>query len=208
MAEWLSSLGTLGTIYFWVAVAATAFLAIQVVLMLFSFAGGDAELPMDGMPDGLPEDIPDGGIDLDFDGEVGSGISIFTVKGVTCFFTIGAWIGLIFSIILPESWAWVSVVPAFVAGVGAMYAFALAMKGLYSMQSSGNVNKESLVGLKATVYVSIQPSRTGRGKITLTSHGKYMELDAITDESEKINRDECVVISEIFDGTAVVKRMN
>lgn len=196
MIEWLNSIGIFGSIYFWVAVAATLLLIVQIVLMLFSFgSGGDVDLNGDGIPD-----------NADFDSDSGTGVGIFTVKGLTSFFTLGAWVGLLFYCILPENLAWVSVFPAFVCGAIAMLAMAFAMKAMLKLQQSGNLAKESVIGKTATVYVSIQPNRTGRGKVTLTAQGQYMELDAVTDENTKLSVDEKVTITEFQNGTAVVEK--
>lgn len=196
MLEWLKSLSVLSTVYFWIAVVASVFLIVQIVLMLFSFGGGgDVDFDGDGIPDGA-----------DFDGD--AGISIFTVKGLTAFFSLGAWVGLLCSLLFPENLVWLSFIPAFLSGAAAMVGIAFAMKAMYKLQTSGNLAKENVIGKTATVYVSIQPSRTGRGKVTLTAQGQYMELDAITDEKEKLSVDEKVVIEEFSNGTAVVKRIN
>jgi membrane protein implicated in regulation of membrane protease activity len=195
MIAWLNSIGVLGDIYFWIAVAATIFLIVQIVMMLFSFgSGGEVDLNGDGVPDS------------DFDSDVGTGISIFTVKGLTAFFTLGAWIGLLFCCVLPKNLSWVSVFPAFFCGGVAMIAMAFAMKGMLKLQQSGNLQKENIVGKTATVYVAILPSRSGRGKITLTAQGQFMELDAVTDGAERLARDEQVVITEFQNGTAVVEK--
>jgi membrane protein implicated in regulation of membrane protease activity len=195
MIEWLNSIGILGDIYFWLAVAATIFLIVQIVMMLFSFgSGGDVDLNGDGVPDG------------DFDSDVGTGIGIFTVKGMTAFFTLGSWVGLLFCCILPETLAWVSVFPALLCGAIAMFAMGFAMKGMLKLQQSGNLQKENVVGKTATVYIAIQPARSGRGKITLTAQGQFTELDAVTDEAEKLAYGEQVVVTEFQNVTAVVKR--
>lgn len=57
------------------------------------------------------------------------------------------------------------------------------------------------------MYVSIAPSRSGRGKIVLTAQGAYTELDAVTDDTDRIPVDERVVISEIGADYMVVKRL-
>lgn len=74
------------------------------------------------------------------------------------------------------------------------------------MQSDGTLDKEKLLGKEATVYVSIAPNRTGRGKITLTAQGAFTELDAVTDEDTKIAVDEHVIITELGVDYMVVKR--
>ncbi len=196
MWEWLQSLSVWSQVYFWIAVVASVVLVVFIVLMLFSFGGGaDADFDLDG------DGFPDSGIDGD------TGVSIFTVKGMTAFFTLGGWVGLLCSLTFPEDYVWASVFPAFLSGAAAMVGIAFAMKGMYKLQTSGNLQKENIVGKTATVYVSIQPSRTGRGKVTLTAQGQFMEFDAVTDEPEKLSVDEKVVIEEFSDGTAVVKKI-
>ena len=75
------------------------------------------------------------------------------------------------------------------------------------MQNSGTLEKEKLIGKEASVYVSVPPARTGRGKITLTAQGAYTELDAVTDDENRIAVDETVVISEAGVDYMVVKRV-
>lgn len=196
MKEWLASLGVLGQIYFWVAIAATAFLIVQIVMMLCSFGGADGDLDLDG--DGLPD-----GFDGDADA---SGVGFFTLKGLTAFFTLGAWVGLLCETTFPEELKTLSLLPAFLAGAAAMVAMTFAMRGMLKLQESGNLQKENLIGKSATVYISIQPGRKGTGKITLTAQGQYTELNAVTDEAEKIGVNETVYITEYSNGTAVVMR--
>ena len=58
------------------------------------------------------------------------------------------------------------------------------LRALAKMQCNGIVQTEKLVGMRATVYVSVPANRSGRGKITLNAQGKFMELDAVTDGDE------------------------
>ena len=195
MMEWLQSLGVLGQIYFWVAVAASVLLVVQIIMMLFSCGGGDADIDVDS------DGVFDGG-DMD-----ASGVSIFTLKGLTSFFTLGAWVGLLCVVTFPEKLQALSLLPAIVCGAAAMGGMAFAIRAMLKLQESGNLQRESLEGKTATVYISVQPNRSGRGKITLTAQGQYMELDAVTDENEKLCVDEKVLIKEYSNGTALVERI-
>lgn len=194
--NWYNSLTTPEKIYFYIAIVGTVLLVVQIVMMLFSFGGGaDADADADFGGDGQ-FDSPDGGL----------GISLFTIKGITSFLAIGGWIGLLILQINPEN-ILLSIILALVCGLVAMLLVALAMKGIAKMQCAGNLDKEKLIGKEATVYVSIAPSRQGRGKITLTAQGAYTELDAVTDETERISVDERVIIAEIGVDYMVVKRI-
>jgi len=191
MKEWYLALSVVGRVYFYIAIAASVLLIVQIVLMIFSFAGA-TDIDGDGIPDGA---------DVDLD----NGLCIFTVKSVTAFFAIGAWVGLAFLSAMPEK-AWLAILMSVISGGIAMVLVALVLKWFVRLQCNGNVSVEKLVGLDASVYVAIQPKRSGRGKVTLNAQGRFMELDAVTDENEALSYGECVVISSMENGTAVVKR--
>lgn len=190
MKEWYTALSALGKVYLWLGTIATVFLIIQIILLCFSAFGGDLDL--DG----------DGDIDVDAD----SGVSIFTVKGITAFFAVGGWAGLLVCALVKESLQWVSILVALAAGFAAMALVALMIRAMLKLQSSGTLQPEKLVGKRATVYVSIPPSRGGRGKITLNAQGKFMELDAVTDGNDRLACDEVVEIVATENECTVVKR--
>lgn len=191
MSEWFKGLSALEHVYLWLGVAATAFLIVQIILLLCTSFGGDVDI--DG----------DGDIDVDTD----SGVSIFTVKSVTAFFAVGSWAGLLTCTLASQKLQWLSVLVAILAGAAAMAVVALAMRAMLKLQCNGAVQYEKLTGKQATVYVAIPAARSGRGKITLTAQGRFLELDAMTDETDKISVDECVEIISTDNDCAVVKRI-
>lgn len=192
MLEWLQSLNWLELTYLVLGGLATVFLIIQIVMML---VGGMADVDLGGDID----------TDASFDIDAGDGLDLFTVKPITAFLAIGGWVGLTIS--QATNLYWLSVICFIASGVLAMVLVALALKGIAKMQCSGNLIPERLIGEKATVYVSIASNRTGRGKITLTAQGKYTELDAVTDESEKLTVDTLVEIVSMENEIAVVRRI-
>ena len=191
MKEWFLNLSVLEHIYFWLGIAATLALIIQIILMCCSSFGGD--LDIDG----------DGDIDVDTD----SGVSIFTVKSITAFFAVGAWSGLLTCALASDKLQWLSVLVAIIAGAAAWAVVILLMRSILKLQCNGTVQPEKLVGHQATVYVTVPHSRTGRGKITLTAQGRFMELDAVTDSEEKLNVDEVVEIIATENECTVVARV-
>lgn len=66
---------------------------------------------------------------------------------------------------------------------------------------------DKIVGQQATVYVSVPPARSGRGKITLNAQGRFMELDAVTDCETKLAVDEKVEIVSTENECTVVRRI-
>lgn len=194
MKEWFKSLSVGESVFFWIGVAGTILLLIQIVMMLISF-GGDATPEGDFGGEG-DFDTPDGDL----------GISLFTLKGITAFLAFGGWTGLLV-LQINEKYLALAIILALLVGVFAMFLIALAMKGLSKLQCDGTLDKDKLLGKEATVYVSIAPNRTGRGKITMTAQGAYRELDAVTDEEERIPVDTRVSIVEIGVDYMVVKRV-
>ncbi|HIX09480.1 MAG TPA: hypothetical protein H9683_04780 [Firmicutes bacterium] len=188
---WFQALSTAEKIYFIIAVVASILLVIQIVMMLFSLGGaGDMDF------------------DADFDGDVDTdgGLSFFTIKGMTAFFALGGWCGFAAQTGLPDN-IWAPILIAVATGAAALFGVGFAMRGIAKLQCSGNVVKKKLVGTKATVYVSIPESRSGRGKIVLTAQGNYMEIDAMTDEGERIPVDSVVEIKEYNEDFALVAKV-
>lgn len=186
--EWFLSLTPSEKTYFIIAVIASIFLVVQIIMMLFSL-GGDFDV----------DNVFDGDVDTD------SGLSIFTVKSLTAFFALGGWCGFVSQTFMVDN-IWAPIIIAVVTGSAALLGVAFAMRAVAKMQCSGNIVKGNLVGATATVYVSIPQTRSGRGKITLTAQGRYMEIDAVTD-GDRIPVDSKVEITEYSDDFVVVKKL-
>lgn len=191
--EWFKSLTVLEHIYFWLGIVSTLFLIIQIIMMCFSSIGGDGDFDADG--------------DIDSDIDVDSGISIFTVKSLTAFFAVGSWSGLLTCSLASDKLQWLSIIVAIVAGAIALTLVAVALNALKKLQCNGAVQYDKLVGQHATVYVSVPPLRSGRGKITLNAQGKFMEVDAVTDDAERLAVDEVVEIVATENECTVVKKL-
>lgn len=186
--NWLQSLSVTEHIFFWIAIVASALLIIQIIMLLVSFAGMDSDV----------SDTFEGDVDSD------GGLAIFSLKAITAFFSVGGWCGFATATYVDN--VWLPILVAVLTGTVALFGVAFAMKGIMKLQCSGNVVKEKLVGASATVYTSIPPARSGRGKITLTVQGKFSELDAVTDDENRIATDDVVEIVSYEDDFAVVKK--
>ena len=188
MIDWFLALTAAEKTYFIIAVIASIFMIVQIVIMLFSLGGGDFDV----------DDVFDGDVDTD------SGLSIFTIKSMTAFFALGGWCGFVAQTFMEDN-IWAPILIAVATGTAALFGVAFTMRGIAKLQNSGNIVKSKLVGATATVYVSIPENRSGRGKITLTAQGRYMELDAVTD-GERIPVDSSVEITEYSEDFAVVTK--
>lgn len=189
--NWFLEMSALEQVFFWIAIVASVLLVVQIVMLIISFGGGDLDA--------------DGNFDsFDGDADTDGGLSIFTVKGLTAFFALGGWCGFTAASYLPGN-IWAPILISVVTGTIALLGVGLALRLISKLTCSGNLETEKLVGKIATVYVSIPANRSGRGKITLTAQGKYMEIDAVTD-GERIATDEQVEIVAYTDDFAMVQK--
>ena len=186
---WLKSLSVTEHVFFWIAIAGSAALVIQITVMLCSFAGMDADV----------SDTFDGDVDSD------GGLSFFSVKAITAFFALGGWCG--FATASSINNVWTPVLVAIATGSAALVGVGFAMRGISKLQCSGNLVKEKLTGMTATVYVTVPAARSGRGKITLTAQGKFTELDAVTDDEDKLSVDTPVRILSYEEDFVVVAKI-
>lgn len=191
MKEWFTNLSVMEQIFFWLGIVSTLFLIVQIVLMSVSSFGGDIDI--DG----------DGDIDVDTD----SGVSIFTVKSITAFFAVGSWSGLLTCALVSDKLQWLAIIVSLVAGAAAMAVMVLLLRAIVKLQCNGAFEIEKIVGQQATVYVSVPPSRSGRGKITMNAQGRFVELDAVTDSDARLAVDEVVEIISTDNECAVVRRV-
>ncbi len=193
MFDWFRSLSGLEIAYFIVACIGTLALLIQIVMMLIG-AGGDGDTDFDTDTDG----------DGDLDSHTDTGVSLFTIKGLTAFFAIGGWTGML--MLSYNVQVGITVPVSVVAGLAAYFLVWALIRLVLKLQEDGTLNYASAVGQTATVYVSIPASRAGRGKITLVLQGRYTELDAVTDETERIPVDCVVEIVEQAGDAFVVRK--
>ena len=130
--------------------------------------------------------------------------SLFSVKGLTAFFAIGGWTGLV--MLTSYVSAAISIPVSVVAGVAAYFIVWFAVRMMLRLQEDGTANYGTAVGKTATVYVSVPPAREGRGKITLVLQGRYTEADAVTDDADRIPVDAQVTVLQSQGDVFVVTR--
>ena len=192
MGEWFEGFGALEWTYFVLACIGTLFLLVQIVLMIVGAAEGDADLDTDTDGDGSPDTHTD------------TGLSLFTTKGLTAFFAIGGWTGLI--LLRYGMHAGIAVGVSLAAGLAAYIIVWLVIRLILRLQDDGTLNYSSAIGMQATVYVSVPPARSGRGKITFVLQGRYTEADAVTDEAERIPVDSVVTVISVQGDAFLVKK--
>lgn len=195
MLEWWNGMTLLEQILACIAVPSTLLLVIQLIMTIVGLG--------DGSDGDVPDDLED---DVSFDeadGEIG--LRVFTIRGLTAFFTLLGWVGLLVS--KTGAHAMIAILCGVLAGVTAMFLIAMLVKYAIKLQDDGTLDYKNALGLSGTVYITIPARRTEKGKINLMLQGHYMELEAVTDEDEDIKFGaEIVVIGLSGTNTLVVKR--
>lgn len=182
--HWWDSLNFGLQVFYGIAIISLFSLVIQIVLSLFM-----------GMDDGL--------------GDVGhgdhsSGLSIFSIRGVTAFFLGFGWTGVICTkagMSLP-----LTLVLAVAVGGALMLAIFFLMLSFLRMQSSGTLDYANAVGQMGTVYVTIPPGRKSGGQIETMIQGRLVTAEALHAGDEALSPGTKVkVIEKIGSSTLIVE---
>lgn len=232
MMEFWNALSLIQRVLFSVAVPATLLLVAECVLLLIGLANGpgdvdtdaddvdvsdmdatdvdagdiDADMDVDGP--GMDSDGIDADSDADMDADApaheAGDLRWFTFVGVLALLSITGWAGLaLIEAMLP---AVLAIAMALGLGVLAMYLCAVVMRRFRNMGESGNIAIKNAVGRFAEAYLPIPPERSGTGKVTLTLQGRFVELEAMTDDMQTIPTGTKVVVTDVADGAAVLVR--
>lgn len=130
------------------------------------------------------------------------GLSLLTIRGLVAFFAIGGWSGLL--LLNSGAPALLAVSAATAAGLVAMVLIAMAIRAFFRLQSSGSLDIRNAVGVTGTVYLTIPPERTQKGKVNLTVQGQLRELDAVTDSDAPIKTGAEITVVGVSDQNTVV----
>ena len=176
--DWWQGLGLAGQVMACAAIPMTVVMLLQLVLMIIGIGpGGESD-----------SDTDDGAVDPEMDtdhpaNEAGSNSNsiwkIFTIRGIVAFFALGGWAGLAaLTAGIPLVWA---IQIAVLAGVAALLLASIAIRLALRMQDSGNISLKNAVSQVAEVYITIPPSRSKIGKVTMLLQERFVEVDAVTD---------------------------
>lgn len=209
--EWWNNLGTMSQIFYCIAIPATLVLLIQTIMMLIGL-----ENDSDGI-DGDVDNI-DFSSDTFSDGVFGEdsvseapdisgldGLRIFTLRGIIAFFVVFGWVGVVMQdagIRLA-----ITLTVATASGFAMMLVLAFLFRAVMKLRNDGNTDNRNAIGTSGKVYLTIPPSRSGAGKVDVMLQGRFVERNAVTDETEAIPTGaEIVVVGVSGQVDLVVKR--
>lgn len=190
MINWWNGLELVQQIFALIAIPSTAILIIQTVLQLIGIGGDDVPEDIDG--DGIPD------FDLDAAAAADDGLSLFSIRGILSMLCITGWLGVgLLETALPD---WAAILIAVAAGVATLIGIAFLMRGIYKLQSSGNIDISNAIGKVAQVYIPIPAAGAGSGKVTITLQEKFCEYTAITAAAEALKTGSYVRVVSVSDG--------
>ena len=194
MAEWWNGMSVLQQALVCIAGSATLITIIQTILALIGFGEADPDVDFD-----IGDDVP-----LDSMVNIG-GLRLFTFRGIIAGLTVGGWLAYGVSVLgLDDIW---SILIGIAGMILTMIVFAISWRAAMRLQGDGAVQLRNAAGKRARVYIPIPASRGGVGKVTLTLQDRFVEADAVTDDTEKLVTDSLVEVVDIIDeNTLLVKK--
>lgn len=207
--DWWNSLSIVSQVFACVAVPSTLVLLIQTIMM-FVGIGEEGDIDSGDLPDDIADaDIGDGVFGEEVPSEPADffglqGLRIFTMRGIIAFFVVLGWVGMVFDsagVVL-----WITLPVAILCGFVMMVILAFLFKAVMTLRSDGNTDNRNAIGCSGKVYLTIPPSRTGEGKVSVMLQGSYVERNAVTDDDEAIPTGNEIVVVGISGQTDLVVR--
>lgn len=148
-----------------------------------------------------------GGMDDSYEigqGDHGSGLSFFSIRGVTAFFTGFGWSGVI---ALKAGFGVIAAIAIGTAvGFVLMLGIFLLMKSMLRLQSSGTLDFSNAVGKIGTVYVTVPGNKKAGGQVELLIQGRLTMADALSRGDEPLRPGTKVtVVEKIGHATLIVE---
>ena len=182
MFDWWSTLGRALQIFYGIAIATSALMLFQMVLMLFG---------MDGDGDFDVDDIDDHG-----------GGGILSVRTITAFFVGFGWTGVT---LLESGWTLVpTIVVSTLVGGAFMGGVFAVMRTLYGMRYTGTLDYRNAVGNVGNVYLPIPAAMGGPGQIEVLVQGRLRVVQAFTRAGRKLGNNERVRVTDLMDDTTLL----
>lgn len=188
--NWWDALNFELQVFYGIAIIALAALALQMILSLFM---GMDDADAGGM---------DGGLD-----HHDSGMSIFSIRGVTAFFTGFGWTG----VICTKQGLGLPLTLFLALGVGGslMIGIYLLMRSLMRLQSSGTLDYGNAVGQMGTVYLTIPPVKRSGGQVETMIQGRLVTAEALQKGSTPLQPGTKVkVVERIGSSTLIVEPLD
>ena len=145
---------------------------------------------------------PDGSLDHDV---AHDGLDLFTVRALSAASAFFGVTGL--GLMQIGLNGWIALPVAIAVGLAAAIGGAKVVRAMRRLDTDKSFEIGMTLGQQATVALSVPGERGGAGKIHVTAHDRFLELNAITADSSSIASGEVVyVVDAISSDTVLVAR--
>ena len=201
-SEWWQGLGLVGQVMACAAIPMTVVMLLQLVLMIIGIGFGEnSDSDFDNESADPNSDNPANEAGNNSSSVIGK---VITIRGIVAFFALGGWAGLAaLSGGIAVLW---SIQIALLSGVAALLLASFIIQFAIRMQDSGNINLKNALSRIAEVYITVPPSRTNIGKVTMLLQERLVELDAVTDIDTEIRPHTKVEVVSVADEGCLVVR--
>lgn len=184
--SWWNILNPELRIFYGIGIVALFVLLIQLVLSIFG-----------GMDDAY-----------DFDpSDQSSGLSFFSIRGLTAFFVGFGWAGVI---ALKAGMGLAAAIAVGTSvGLALMAAIFLLMKSMLRLQSNGTLDFANAIGTTGTVYVTIPPGQKAGGQVELLLQSRLTMAEALFKGDEPLRPGTKVtVVGKVGHSTLIVEPLS
>lgn len=185
MIELLDSLPTLLKSFWYVAIPTSIIFIIQTIITFSGLDIGD-------------------GFDTDFHGDVhgGDDFQLFSLRNLINFLLGFSWTGISFYTTIGDKPIFL-IITAFVVGVLFVVLFFLVIKQVQKLAEDNSFKITNTLNKTAEVYLTIPENKKGKGKIMISVHGAFHELEAMT-ENERIQSGAIVKVVKIENNNILI----
>lgn len=189
MFEFLSHAEPLLKGFWYVALISSTIFLLQTIL---TFVGGHDT-------DGLSADF-DGNLD-----HVDAPFQLFSFRNLINFLLGFGWTGVVFYETISNR----IILVALAAIVGCVFVmlFFFLIKQILKLSEDNTFKLDSLLNGNGRVYVPIPENMSGKGKIQISINGTNHEIEAMTEEQEKLTSGTTVTVEKIKDNIIIVKKL-
>lgn len=190
MFEFLNEAELLLKAFWYTALLASFIFIIQTVL---TFIGGT---DMDGG-------------DADFDSSMDNDstpFQLFSLRNLINFMLGFGWTGITFYNKISSTT--LLIIVSTLVGIGFVLLFFFIIKQILKLTEDNTLKMSDLIGKVGKVYIPVPENLSGIGKIQISVKGSVHELDAMTEEMEKIPTGTSIQVSGLKENVLLVNRLN
>jgi hypothetical protein len=184
--EYFNSFDPILKTLWYIAIPTSLIFLIQTIM---TFAGADSH----------------DGLSADFDSDVNGGdapFQLFTLRNMINFLLGFSWTGISFYSIIPSQLILIGV--SLAVGAAFVIFFFMMVRQIERLAEDNSFRISAALHKTASVYLPIPANKNGSGKIQVSVKGSMHELDAITEEREKIETSALVKIIKVESNSLVI----